>query len=780
MTNDPVSLFEGKLDDPVVLDAALGAYSQGRPLTPAQRSAMEAAWFDAAFLSRQLDAADDRTMERLLAVLPDHVFAPLAAEIANRWDGWPERLACRSAALLARCVPETARELFALKLDSGSCAPAIVEAIVDALPRLPAAEATGLLIAVSGIALKDAERAGPWHLHRLVRVALPLDPELARTVLPACFERTATPAGIEDLLRCVLYGVFQDLPFGRLAAEIGDGMSEQKLAAVPSLFRDGAPLAELDRNIRGPADAEELVRLLDAWVQPDDCELIALAARMAGERAGADVRSEVDGFLIDALASACAAEALPVGSLGLEDCVELLAADLPGVPHHDLLVERLRDFPPGRTVEAMIEVFERPSWHASATLAGVMGSLGLEDFIVPLTESLAEDCGDFVCEAATESLIRLGPAARDHLIGEWERLDSSQRIYGRSVIQIVGGAPAAEFTLRHLEPLLAEEMDVACDSALAVPDRRMIAALTPHLKRGQYPIDRAFYVLARLHGEAPPQLDEVTERLRRRDARAAAPPVFGEPLDLRLRCRGCGAENDYEVKRVVRCDHSDERLLIGEEFPCVSCGGFEDFAITPLAAMALLQEYREALQEGVLNDGQAPESVVQEAFVQYGGRRRPVGDVIHEAREILGRNPQHVAAWTMLGTCYQQVLDRPRRARQFLDRALEIEPQAVKATMWKATGHELLGENEEAFELLDDALARQTGWVFDDGGQTDRTAFAREFARRYNALRERAGRTDRPSLRSDSLAVAAKVGRNDPCPCGSGRKYKRCCLRAGR
>lgn len=21
-----------------------------------------------------------------------------------------------------------------------------------------------------------------------------------------------------------------------------------------------------------------------------------------------------------------------------------------------------------------------------------------------------------------------------------------------------------------------------------------------------------------------------------------------------------------------------------------------------------------------------------------------------------------------------------------------------------------------------------------------------------------------------------KIGRNDPCPCGSGRKYKRCCL----
>jgi hypothetical protein len=28
-------------------------------------------------------------------------------------------------------------------------------------------------------------------------------------------------------------------------------------------------------------------------------------------------------------------------------------------------------------------------------------------------------------------------------------------------------------------------------------------------------------------------------------------------------------------------------------------------------------------------------------------------------------------------------------------------------------------------------------------------------------------------------ARSAKVGRNDPCPCGSGKKYKNCCLREG-
>ncbi|MEG1687865.1 MAG: SEC-C metal-binding domain-containing protein, partial [Angelakisella sp.] len=25
------------------------------------------------------------------------------------------------------------------------------------------------------------------------------------------------------------------------------------------------------------------------------------------------------------------------------------------------------------------------------------------------------------------------------------------------------------------------------------------------------------------------------------------------------------------------------------------------------------------------------------------------------------------------------------------------------------------------------------------------------------------------------VRVANKVGRNDPCPCGSGKKYKKCC-----
>jgi len=33
------------------------------------------------------------------------------------------------------------------------------------------------------------------------------------------------------------------------------------------------------------------------------------------------------------------------------------------------------------------------------------------------------------------------------------------------------------------------------------------------------------------------------------------------------------------------------------------------------------------------------------------------------------------------------------------------------------------------------------------------------------------------SIPSKSSATSLKIGRNDPCPCGSGKKYKKCCLR---
>ena len=42
-------------------------------------------------------------------------------------------------------------------------------------------------------------------------------------------------------------------------------------------------------------------------------------------------------------------------------------------------------------------------------------------------------------------------------------------------------------------------------------------------------------------------------------------------------------------------------------------------------------------------------------------------------------------------------------------------------------------------------------------------------------LSEERRREIRDQWRQDRQAVSSKVGRNEPCPCGSGKKYKKCC-----
>ncbi len=53
----------------------------------------------------------------------------------------------------------------------------------------------------------------------------------------------------------------------------------------------------------------------------------------------------------------------------------------------------------------------------------------------------------------------------------------------------------------------------------------------------------------------------------------------------------------------------------------------------------------------------------------------------------------------------------------------------------------------------------------------EKSHFVREYDRWYYS--------DGEVIESGPLSQA-KVGRNDPCPCGSGKKYKKCCLNQGR
>jgi hypothetical protein len=69
---------------------------------------------------------------------------------------------------------------------------------------------------------------------------------------------------------------------------------------------------------------------------------------------------------------------------------------------------------------------------------------------------------------------------------------------------------------------------------------------------------------------------------------------------------------------------------------------------------------------------------------------------------------------------------------------------------------------------LKDAIGELSGWYgFSDPAKRDQE--------RHAIGREGAGRTSAATPQSSAKSFKG-VGRNDPCPCGSGKKFKKCCL----
>jgi SEC-C motif-containing protein len=100
---------------------------------------------------------------------------------------------------------------------------------------------------------------------------------------------------------------------------------------------------------------------------------------------------------------------------------------------------------------------------------------------------------------------------------------------------------------------------------------------------------------------------------------------------------------------------------------------------------------------------------------------------------------------------------------------LKFDRQALARSL---AGTDWLGLEIQSKEMGGEA--DEIGFVsfsvdFREGGRRFRQGERSEFRRVGGAWRYVSGTVD------VSAQAAASVGRNDPCPCGSGRKYKKCC-----
>ncbi|MGH6816937.1 MAG: hypothetical protein ACREC6_14665, partial [Hyphomicrobiaceae bacterium] len=503
---------KNKLDDPILMNWALRRYEQAQVRSPDLSRAMEEAWFDEPALRRWLDAGDDETLTRLFRILPVRLFSNLKPTIVERWENWDGPLAGRATAVLMECPLEEVLALLARHVEGNLADVEKTLAVIEALPRLPKANGLELIEGIAGRLAKveDVNFTKQMLLEALLRPMAVLNLSgLARlTEMCARADGDGNKSNAERLTRAVDFALFDNMALWDNAKYTRGNEKPSTFRSLQLLFADGAPLEECDRILAEADPWPAAKELLEKHRSASAATEIALPLVEIFRSMDGAEDADMACFAVSVVLSAFERDDIGADRLSLEEALHVLTLDLSENRHIDGLTQRLRAFPPVDVAQAVSERMPavKNDW-GGVRLATLAGELRLVDAIPILIGSLRNKRGDFLCEAAANSLALLGEPALAALIAQWDGFDGSQKIYGRGVLEQAGGPLAREFAVDRFRELFGDDSENWCDLAEAVPDARAADLLAPELRRKQPWIDECFYLLCTLTGHEHPRLE---------------------------------------------------------------------------------------------------------------------------------------------------------------------------------------------------------------------------------------------------------------------------------
>lgn len=785
---DLLECGKGKLDDPIIMTWALHRYRNARVQSPELCRSMEEAWFDDLTLHRWIDAEDDDVLTTLFRILPVKRVSNLKTTVLERWKTWSGPLAHQATPILLESPLEDVIPLFIEHIEGGLPDASKTLAVIDSLVGLPKSMGLELLRGITrGVSdLENGRFLKNSLLEALLRPTVELDPSGLVSLTKMCV--SAWDVGEDDarhLSEAVCSALFDGKALFKNAMDLKEGESAQTFRSLRPLFISGAPLEECDRILTKTDPWPDALGLLEKHRTTSAATTVAFSVMEIIRSMEGVGDGDMACFAVAAVLSAFECDEIDADKLSVEEMLDILTLDLSENRHFKVLMERLRSF---ESKDVAVSVNERMpmimnTW-GEIHLANLAGELRLIDTIPILIDCLGRERGDFLCEAAQEALVRMGEPAQLALIAQWDELDSAQKIFGRGVLEQIGGQHASAFAIERFQELFHDDMEGWCRLAEAAPDERTIDLLEPEVRRKQSLIDETFYRLCVLTGRGHENLEDIRGRVmenRRRVRERLSDFITGDfrglqdTVTLALKCERCGDVNRYEVKDiVVGTSKSTPPFFIGDEFPCASCGEWPDFELTTEAVLGLMATMMMmTAKERADHEPKGPLRIVD---VSYRWEQRPAPEVMAELKAAVASDPDSINDHLRLGRM-QYVFGRPNRAAEFYGRVLEMEPDCMEAGLGLAHVLADTGKQEDAYDRLCTMLERKGKWRFFRVDELPPAGLAADFVELYNERQTALAIHDRPLLHASFLGGNRKVGRNDPCPCGSGKKYKKCCLK---
>jgi hypothetical protein len=750
----------------------------------------------------RLDPARLLTLVKAKGRLDDEAYAATATALAT--VGSPEVIEFLDRALnrAGALSPERRGTLYGASLLSGNVELAsriLTLAIADserAEPEGSAFPTRAALGAMAGVPLGATGRGAGLELFDhareiLEKVVLPALGEAERSALSSALEKKRAGDVVTALLPVLSIAsqpkdhapIAED---GDLVEELGS-MFERRRGLLRALGAraDGIGKLELKASALFVAAAAKAAIVLVAG-RADEASsegLVAMSKALEGERS-----------------------AEQLAAMSLEDLTELFRSKSP------------------RLMRRVLAVLTRETFRRSRTLtkfakAAILGGHA-KDLLEALGDTQQAGVHDPILDAFAEC-VAPSEAAVVEIFAE-HPLPEKTLPYALAVAEDLRTERVGLAIARRFYDLRDHGRAAVARTLMRVGDPRFIPLLESRAYRRE-PEEIAWAILSSIHG-APLEGRLAAAHDSARNAAAE------EGVVLPLRCKRCKEVLTYLFERVFVDPEAKDAWgdpAFAGEVKCKACGlESEPFESTDAAVQILSQHMLELLSERRM--GRPGSGLVLPGLTQVGGRRMGFAAALRQLDQDVAASPDGIRI-RLHRARIRMMLARPS-ATDDLDKVLDLDPASIEALMLRASVRARNGDYGGAAADLVSALRRiakpEDVRLYDHDDITSlkvtvedllldmKTMGAEvpadiDLSASQGRLRERAAkaqtidedrwereddegpaqelqaegaqRAKRAEAHSRNEAQASwqegdvpKAGRNDPCPCGSGKKYKKC------
>jgi len=396
--------------------------------------------------------------------------------------------------------------------------------------------------------------------------------------------------------------------------------------------------------------------------------------------------------------------------------------------------------------------------------------------IIPLLIDGMETNNDTLYDATIKILSRAGRHVLPLLCKLLEEKRDNKTLAALYALQFQPYSESVEMLKDNFEYLWKSHYEVTADTLACIGSTEFIPLLEKESYPGEYKTRESLYTICVINHIAHPSLTDIridVEKQSRKlkifteliQGKRKIEDTIEHCIGMRLECKTCGKTYSYDVDDVI-IDVVDRQVYVGNQIRCKNCKALDNYNLTGQAHLAI-RSYQDIHEDARANNPSFNTGVIKYSSGMGGKKKMSISQMLSHYEKELSKEPKNAEYRVGAGNILLRMKRYNEAEKHFLA-AVEANKNAVEAYYALGKINKIKDNPEKGREFLEKAANIL------DTGDYYRTLDKTDFRNMLLAAMDSEQVTNAAIPGAENRAQ--KVGRNAPCPCGSGRKYKKCCL----